>query len=100
MSDEKTALQIAEEIIETMRLIIDATQADQGHEHHWEILSVQYPETTFHPRLTGYTTNVLVRCDICNLPQVITLNDKWTLEQVKGVIDGSDTTADRPASTA
>ena len=98
MSDEKTALDIAEEIIASMRQVIDAMREmieaeDRGHEHHWDVIDTQLPEGPFHPRLQGYTTIALIRCDICQLPQTLVLSGKWNREQVRGIVNASDPTS-------
>jgi hypothetical protein len=95
-----TEPQLSDYAIGSIRLIVEAIRevVDTGHEHHWEITGVQYPPQPFHPRLQGYLTQVLVRCDICNLPQVVELAGRWDEDKVRGIINAStDQTAD-PAS--
>jgi hypothetical protein len=54
-----------------------------AHVHIWDILDVQTPPATLHPRLSGNTiTFVLIRCKECNVPQTLELEGTWTLEQI------------------
>lgn len=89
----------AESIVAALRDITHAErERAQEHDHHWEFLSVNRPDTPQHPRLamqalTGTrTTLALLRCDICLLPATVILSGDWTEDQVRGVANATNDT--------
>lgn len=60
----------------------------EQHDHIWDVLAVNDP-TRVMP-FAQMTTNVLLRCGICRLPKAFTVVGSWTIDQVKGAIDGTE----------
>jgi len=55
-----------------------------SHVHKWNVLDVWHPTPGLvHPRIKQeYQTFVLIRCDVCQIPQTIELKGTWTMEQI------------------
>lgn len=74
---ENSPIVLAHVIAEALREL-----ANNYHEHRWDILEVTQPESP-HPRIRSLETIVLLRCQQCNLPETMTLDGLWTLDQIR-----------------
>jgi hypothetical protein len=71
------------------------------HEHEWLATAVTYPKTLLHPRVDVHErTYVLLICTGCRLPDSRTLDGSWTIDQVRGEIDATETQATGAESPA
>jgi len=70
-------------------VIAEAIREGSSHDHVWTIIAVSEPEGThrpIHPRLevAPGITRVLLKCDICHIPEVQHLAGHWTRDQILG----------------
>ena len=64
--------------------------AESSHDCVYDIIGVEYPNSRrehnqpIHPRLQGRPdiTRVLLKCRVCNIPEVQELAGRWTIDQI------------------
>ena len=71
---------------------------NRGHDHRWIVLGVNAPRGPRTP-FESTSTNALVVCALCGLPQTVSLLGSWTEDQVRGKFNASsDTTTDNQST--
>jgi hypothetical protein len=73
--------------------------SEPRHDCIWDVIGIVPPvriSGPIHPRTQPEPvfTIALVRCRYCHIPASIRLEGTWDEDQIKGVRDASDTTAD------